>query len=213
MDVEKSVFRQRYRKFWESQCELKVWIRPCLGNDQKASCFYCKCDINARYSDLMRHAATQKHIKAVAPFSDKRNLQPKLNFQSKPKTVDERQKAQGQLALFVATHCAFRNIDHLSEICNSQFPDSKASGFSMHKTKCTCIIKNILAPHFIKMLLSDVGESYYSLLIDESTDISVTKLLGIVIRYYSEKRKKVETTFLALAVLYSGTADRIVEGL
>lgn len=149
MEAEKGHYQQKYRKIWESQRELKLWIRPCVSNEKKARCFYCKCDINARYADLMRHAATQKHINAVSSFSDKRHVQPKLNFQITPKTVDPKQKAQGQLALYIASHCSFRNIDHLSGICNNQFADSKASGFSLHKTKCTCIIKNVLAPFFI----------------------------------------------------------------
>lgn len=64
-----------------------------------------------------------------------------------------------------------------------------------------------------KNMLDDIGNSYYSIIIDESTDISVTKLLGIVIRYHSEQNNKFETTFLALTDLCSGTADGIVAGI
>ncbi|KAI8117933.1 hypothetical protein CVS40_10316 [Lucilia cuprina] len=34
-------------------------------------------------------------------------------------------------------------------------------------------------------LIADIGDSVFSLLIDESTDVSVKKQLGIVVRYYS----------------------------
>ncbi|GBP34311.1 hypothetical protein EVAR_7362_1 [Eumeta japonica] len=52
----------------------------------------------------------------------------------------------------------------------------------MHRTKCTEVIKNVLATHFVEELIKDIGQQKYSLIIDESTDISTSKQLGIVIR-------------------------------
>ena len=51
----------------------------------------------------------------------------------------------------------------------------------MHRTKCTDVIKNTLCSRFEADLLNDIGKNKFSLLIDESNDISVLKLLGISI--------------------------------
>jgi len=48
----------------------------------------------------------------------------------------------------------------------------------LHRTKCTNIIKNVLAIHFVEDLRIDIEDSKFSLLLNESTDISVAKLLG-----------------------------------
>ena len=54
-----------------------------------------------------------------------------------------------------------------------------------------------------KKLVADVGEQRFSLLLDESTDVSVSKLmyLGVVIRYFSETKKTIFSTFLGLVEL------------
>ena len=80
----------------------------------------------------------------------------------------------------------------------------------MQRTKCTGLIKNLIAPCLLKKLLEDVGDSYYSLIIDESTDISQEKLLAVCIRYFSKTKSRIVTTFLAFAVIESaGTSDAI----
>lgn len=103
-------------------------------------------------------------------------------------------------------------VDHLSELCKQQFRDSKSGDLRVHRTKCTNIIKNALAPHFIKEIVSDLGDQEYSLLL-ESTDISVSKLLGISIRYFSRSLKTIISTFLGLVELEDGTANSIVNGV
>ncbi|CAG9792674.1 unnamed protein product [Diatraea saccharalis] len=83
----------------------------------------------------------------------------------------------------------------------------------LHRTKCSYIIKNCLSPHFKHDLKQDIGSGKFSLLLDESTDISITKYLGLVIIYYSLKAKKITTSFLKLAPLTECTADGIVSAL
>ncbi|KMQ87143.1 zinc finger protein [Lasius niger] len=83
----------------------------------------------------------------------------------------------------------------------------------MHRTKCSEIIKNVLGPHFNNELLSDIGNGKYSLLLDESNDVSVNKLLGIVIIYYSYKQGKTIASFLALTKLETCNAEGIVNTL
>ncbi|KAL1436252.1 hypothetical protein MTO96_049878 [Rhipicephalus appendiculatus] len=83
----------------------------------------------------------------------------------------------------------------------------------MHRYKCTEIVVNVLSPHFVELLVADIGDSKYSLIIDEATDISTTKLLGVVVRYFSAAQKSIVTTFLALIELDDGTAVTIVRAL
>lgn len=200
---------RQYRKAWETFPVFKKWLRP-SKDTTKAFCICCHCELNARHSDLVRHGTTKKHLKAMNPWNSG-TVQPEINFQTKEPT--ENQKAQGMLCLYVAVHTSFSSIDHLSEVCFQSFPDSKAIHFKLHRTKCSNIITNIIAPFFIQNVVNDIKDVPFSLILDEGTDISVEKLLGVVVRYFSITKNRFITTFLGLIDLKGGTADDILYGL
>ncbi|KAL0152560.1 hypothetical protein M9458_008748, partial [Cirrhinus mrigala] len=114
------------------------------------------------------------------------------------------------MALAIAEHCSMLACDHIGEACRAAFSDSTAAThFKMHRTKCTEMINGVLAPYFLKKLVADVGDQRFSLLLDESTDISVSKYLGVVIRYFSDTKQTVVSTFLGLVELEGGDARSI----
>ncbi|KAI4813109.1 hypothetical protein KUCAC02_024457 [Chaenocephalus aceratus] len=83
----------------------------------------------------------------------------------------------------------------------------------MHRTKCTEMINGVLAPYFLKKLVADVGDQRFSLLLDESTDLSVSKYLGVVIRCFSNTKQTIVSTFLGLVQLEGGDARSIAQAL
>ncbi|XP_066941394.1 zinc finger protein 862-like [Macrobrachium rosenbergii] len=116
--------------------------------------------------------------------------------------------------MIIAEHTSFLTVDHVSEACKIMFSDSSAvKNMKLHRTKCKNIIVNVLAPHFIVILKADIGAEKYSLIIDESTDISVIKLLGVTVRYFSREFKKIASTFLGIVELEYGTTQSIVNAL
>jgi len=68
----------------------------------------------------------------------------------------------------------------------------------MHRTKCAALVKKILGPHFKDELKREIEDTPFSLLIDESTDISVSKQLGVSIKYYSKSQNRIISTFLSV---------------
>lgn len=206
-------YTQTYRKGWETLPELKDWLRPVSTNTKKAYCIYCKCEIVAKLYDLQNHAKAKKHVKASEPFSSDR--QSRIAFPKCSETPNHKVcKAEGDLSLFVAAHTSFLTVDHLSELCKHCFCDSKsATNIKLHRSKCKSIIVNILAPHFTDNLRSDIGDGKYSILIDESTDIAVIKLLGVTIRYFSPEMKKFVSTYLGLLEIEAGSAQCIAKAV
>ncbi|KAJ4441525.1 hypothetical protein ANN_11381 [Periplaneta americana] len=88
-----------------------------------------------------------------------------------------------------------------------------ASLLGLHCTKCSGLIRNILFQHFKSELQSDIDSGHFSLLIDESTDISVVKLLAVCIVYYSKQQHTIVSTFLGIVELEQGNADCIVSAI
>jgi Domain of unknown function (DUF4371)/hAT family C-terminal dimerisation region len=75
------------------------------------------------------------------------------------------------------------------------------------------LIKRVLGPAVHEELLLDLKDSIYSLIVDESTDITLEKQLCVMVRYYSSTSQKITTTFLGLLSLESGTADGIFQAI
>lgn len=83
----------------------------------------------------------------------------------------------------------------------------------MKRSKRSGMIKNILYPHFMTDVTDAVGDRHYSLLTDESTDISVHKCLRMAIIYHVEVQGKMISTFLCLSELDQCSADATVSRL
>ena len=96
-----------------------------------------------------------------------------------------------------------------NKVCDSKI----VQNIKMHRKKCTNVIENMLCSHFKADLLKDIAKNKFSLLIHESNDISVLKLLGISIIYYSDIHKKVVSTYLGLIEIEECDAENIVWGI
>lgn len=212
MDVppKKKSYAQKYRKEWETEEEFKNWLRPVANDPTKAFCTYCHCEMFARIGDIKKHRTTKKHKDKSDLVSKNRQIE----FLPASKNNTNTLKVEGILSLFIVEHTSIQQIDHLTEALKKCITDSKSvMDVKMHRTKCSAVINNVLAPHFKQRLLDDIESQKYSALLDESTDLSVSKLLGIVIRYFSCTQNKVVSAFLALERLKSTDARGIVTAL
>ena len=97
-------------------------------------------------------------------------------------------------------------IDHLSTIIKSAFPGPVSEATKLKRTKCSALIKNVLGPESLQEIVADVGDSRYSLILDESTDVATMKFMCICVRYYSPKMKKVLCATLGMVEVPSTTS-------
>ncbi|XP_043064673.1 uncharacterized protein LOC122320565 [Drosophila ficusphila] len=195
------IYKQKPRHAWMQDPAFKDWLTLDPSDDLKCFCKYCKSSINAKLCDLQAHAKTTKHKSSASSFSQTN----KITIVSSVSMKTSQKEAA--LCLYIATHSAVSPIDHLGLLCGNNFQDGGA--MKLHRSKCTSVIKNILAPSFITLLKPDIGDAKYSLLLDESTDISVCKTLGVVINYFSLTR----STFLSIVPLEEGDAKTIANSL
>ncbi|KAJ4431656.1 hypothetical protein ANN_20255 [Periplaneta americana] len=98
-----------------------------------------------------------------------------------------------------------------------------AVDLKLHCTKCTAIACDVLAPHFEQLIISDLGDRVYSLLLDESNHISITKpyLQVIELRecnsnmryksdYSEEHRARVHQDMKEIEKRYQGRWDEVM---
>ncbi|XP_015377124.1 PREDICTED: uncharacterized protein LOC107171397 [Diuraphis noxia] len=205
----KTQYTQKFREEWLTDPLFKDWLMKIELDQNKARCRFCKTEVVAKRYDLVQHTKTKKHIEASKAFATSRSI---ANY-AKP-TSSKTSDAEGTLALFIAVHCSILTCNHLGILCESKFIDSEAAkNIKLHRTKCTNIIINILSPHFETSLRTSIGNQPYSILVDESTDISVTKYLGITIMYFNKDLGQLTSTYLALIEMESCDAEAITTGI
>ena len=85
--------------------------------------------------------------------------------------------------------------------------------FKLHKTKCSNLIKNVVAPNMLKDLIEDIGCGPYSLNIDESTDVSIVKFLCLCDKYFSKIQNKTVTDYLGIIQVESADSDSLYEAI
>lgn len=201
-----SKYGKRYCKEWEKETQLKDWLRPVTGDDKKAACRYCKCEIRAHHADLLQHMATEKHVRNSRPLSSARLTTMGFTKSPPPKTTPE---LELKLACYSACHATINSVDHLGELVQPY----TACDVKLHRTKCGALITKVLAPCLLEDLVKDINASQYSLLIDESTDVANEKQLAVVVRYFRSSLNKLVTTFLGLFTLEGSSAQQIAQGL
>lgn len=126
----------------------------------------------------------------------------------------EVKNAEIKLAGFLVEHnISFKTIDHLCPLLTNIFPDSKiAKELALKRSKTTNIVKNVIAENYKKKLTEYLKRRKFSVLIDESTDISTVKTICIVVRYFDSEKHKVKTSLWELVPLYTQEADVARQG-
>ena len=177
-----------------------------VSDETKALRKYCKCEIRADHGDLLQHADTAKHKKNSPICSPMRLTDMSVTRVVRSASIKHE---EFKYACFIANHCAVSAVDHLGEM----IADMHNNEIQLHRTNCTALICNVLAPCFLKEMVDDLNKVAYSAITDESTDISCTKRLCVMVRYFIVSLDKIITTFLGLIDLEGETSDAIVSAL
>ncbi|KYN02291.1 hypothetical protein ALC62_06893 [Cyphomyrmex costatus] len=189
---------------------FKGWLKACIGDNAKAFCAYCKTEFIAHRKSIKEHACTKKHLANINKEKEVIHT-PKIDKFVKPSISGKRKRAELKIAAYIAEHCSVNAVDHLGKVIGDLDPESEIlSKIKLHRTKCTGLIVNVLSPCMLHDLIDDVNHSYFSLIIDESTLIDTTKVMCVMIRYFSKKFRKTRTTFYRLIQLENGTAEHMI---
>ena len=106
-------------------------------------------------------------------------------------------EAEVKFGFFLGEHHLL--ADHCNRLFRSMFPDSCiARDFKCGRTKATAVLK-VIAQDVQKKLLCSLSDSkYFSLQMDEITDVTVTQQAGIMLRYFDNSVGRVKCIFYSL---------------
>ncbi|XP_011884095.1 PREDICTED: uncharacterized protein LOC105571237 [Vollenhovia emeryi] len=190
---------RHFRNSWLDEEIFKGWLAPHF-EPNKAFCMVCNTSITCCKTKIVRHSQTAKHINEIKGRNQSLN---NVNCVSTLSHNDKVKRAEIKLATFFAEHnIAFTNVDHLipliKDIC---IEPEVVQDLSLGRLKCTNIVKDIVAKRETEKLVEILKGRKFSVLIDESTDITDNKLMCILVQYVSPFDKRVKTQLLELLSL------------
>ncbi len=99
-------------------------------------------------------------------------------------------------------------IDHVREIIKVE-SSCHLKDLQLHRTKWAKWIMNVIAPRLKQEMLADLAGRKFSLLADESTDVSPDKHLCLCLKYFSEDDTEVKTALLALSPVVETSGEAL----
>lgn len=146
----------------------------------------CLVKISGGLSHVRRHEKTKNHIKCYQTVRSTPSIKDNIIKKDSNDIIKNPVKeAELKLVVFLAEHnLPFSLMHNLPLLCASAFPDSKiAAKVMMKRKKATQILTGIIGPENKNELIEDLKNNYFSIIIDETNDISTVKCLVILTRY------------------------------
>ena len=124
-------------------------------------------------------------------------------------------KAECLIAGFFSEHhVPHSKADHLIDVLKRAFPDSEiAKKCTLKKTKLSYIVHEGFAHHKVSGLVKICQKHKFSVLLDESTDVSTTQVLAVVVRYFDEDKQDVCDALLDTIEVEDGSAQGLYQSL
>lgn len=181
----------------------------------KPLCTSCNTTIAEGNHHIKGHGETDLHEKNYSFAKQTMTIQEALEKNQETVFNLATRKAELKIIMRVVEHnLPLKFLDHEARFDQSSFPDSNiAKRITCGRTKGTQIITTILAPASMEEAAAALQVSKYSIIIDETTDISAKQCLGIVARYFWRKHHEVRNRFLGIMEVADETAQGLFTAL
>lgn len=187
--TKKRKYNQQYKKEWEA--EFKNWLAA--GNSKtEAYCKVCNKIINISSGklQLVRHQDSEAHRKKSRSINKQQTLTSFVHTKGTTSLETSLKKADCYISAFIAEHnLPFRVAEHIPVLISKICTDSDiAKNIKCSRTKTTAIVKNVIGQSSSNNICAILRSTKFSLIIDESTDLSTRKHLVMVARYFHENK-------------------------
>ena len=199
--------RQKVKQFvysWTLEPEFSGWLQAVQDDPERAFCTVCQKKLKCGKSEFRKHSSTAIHVrKLLGAPADVVDLASAMSKNEESAHKVDVKSAEIRLSAFIAEHnIAIQVVDHLVSVCKKSFKDSRiVHDVTLGRTKCTQIITNCLGERELQKLIDTLKSQKFSILVDESTDITDTKSLCVLAQFVLPYTKKVVTELLQLVEL------------
>lgn len=169
--------KRTFRDAWLHDDELRVWLRKVVGNPHWAYCHACRSDMSAEITSIKRHKMSKFHTNNMTHIKNAPTKEASTSVSELDGMVT---RAEIKLATFMAEHnIALNTADHLLDLLKDIFPNCSIAQMSLKRSKATYAIKEI-SKTSQQQMVRDLKRNRFSIIIDETTDISTSKTCAVV---------------------------------
>lgn len=178
-------YSRKFSDCWLQSDKLNKWLEK---KDNNAYCKLCKIKLTSSLFHIKRHGETKLHLELEKELHQTKSIKSFYGIGEGNQFIKFEEKVYGselKLVMFLAEHnLPFLLLEHLPKFLQSCAPDSEiVKKIKCSRTKGTELMK-IIANENCKSISEDLKTSFFSLIIDESTDIGSVKCLAIILRYF-----------------------------
>ena len=210
--------KPRYSCTFHPESSKFTWAIVSRKGPTYARCTVCNRDVSVAYGgtkDLRKHEQTRVHQEMQKSQSGVSSLTSYFSPARGPTREPSVIEAEVKFGYFLGEHHIPLSVaDHCAKLFASMFPDSAiAKSFKCGRKKATAIVE-VVAQEVKQAIVSRLEESrFFSIQIDETTDITVNQQCGVMLRFFDNKEGKVRCPFYSLVTLESATANGIFQCL
>ncbi|XP_066602062.1 SCAN domain-containing protein 3-like [Prorops nasuta] len=194
---------QKYRKKWESNPEFENLLKPDVSNT-KAHCSICQKSIGAQLHTIQSHARSKRHLDELRNQKNTGNTRADAETETESSNLkDSVTRAELILTSFFLEHYVpYAASNHCTPMLKHCFPDSEiCQNLHLGRTKLTAQT-GVIASAYKKTLCKILEKSKFSILTDESTDVSTVKIACIIVIFYDDDLKCVRCALWDLIEIY-----------
>ena len=211
--IQKKRYAQQFRHQWLHDPNFKDWLVHPAPGKSSATCKACQKSVSCLKSSLLRHSKSDIHKKAM---KSQQSGQQQGNlvqcFTQQKENSMFKETFEVQVCAFLAEHnLPLSLISPLVSLFKSTAPvNSKevevTKGIHLSTTRCTNILRQGLGLYFSKELVQILRDTFFSIIPDETTDVSTEKQLGIRVVYFDEVAVQPVTRVFDMVEVETATA-------
>ena len=204
--AKKNKYEQKFLKSWLPDVHFKDWLEK---RDEAPYCKVCKCSLSCAKTALSRHKENKKHKSLCGIKKASSSITALLG------TGEKSTQIEIKLCSFIAEkNLPISIVEDLVPLLRNIFPSDEAlCGVKLGKQKATNIIRQVLGFYAIKECVAKLKANKFSLIINETTDLSTTSQLAIIGTFFDENNFKLETILIDFIPLADGTANTIYNSM
>ena len=191
-----------FKEEWLHNPLYNTWIRRVSNDKTRASCALCMVFMNATTKTVYTHATKSKrHIWRVNINNDLLSNRSIDDYCIDTKAVIAEITLS---ALICDRDYSYNSINYLMPVLKNILLDSEIlKNIKLYCKKAKYVVKHIIAPEHQARLSSILKKQKFSIIIDESTDISVDHSMAIVVKYEDENLLRIHETIWDIFKVYT----------
>ncbi|XP_018570645.1 uncharacterized protein LOC108910509 [Anoplophora glabripennis] len=207
----KKVYSQRFKEEWLKQFN---WLKL-LQNGEKL-CITCNQTLEGGISHLLRHAKNIRHKKKsqkIVKVANIKLMMEEASVHNRLSVSIKEAEYKLIMGLVVEHNCPMLIMDHIPRLLHSCLTDSGiVKNINCARTKCTQMI-HMLKNEAELDITENLKTNKFSIIIDETTDISSKKCLAVLARFIDKKKMMITEQLFSVLEVNDCTANGLTTAI